>query len=81
MGLLQNAAIERPEKMFLVEMVVFGTKTRDAARRTVKVLAETAKGARKICKRRYRRSEIRSARMLDAGVHMVSMDLFSTTFS
>lgn len=58
---LQNPTIERPERMFYVELVVFGTMTRAAMRRTISVLAQTAKGAKRICKSRYRRSEIKSA--------------------
>jgi hypothetical protein len=62
MTLLQNAAVERPDKMFHVDLVMFGSFTRAAVRRTVKVLAQTEKGARRICKTYYRRSEIKSAR-------------------
>jgi hypothetical protein len=60
MSMLQNTAIERPEKMFYVELVIFGTVTRSAVRRTIGVLAQTAKGAKRICKSRYRRCEIKS---------------------
>lgn len=59
---LQNPAIERPEKMFYVDLVIFGTLTRAAVRRTLSVLAQTAKGAKRICKSRYRRSEIKNTR-------------------
>jgi len=59
---LHNAAIERPDRVFDVELVMFGTATRPATRRTIKVLAQTDKGARKICKSYYRRSEIKGAR-------------------
>ncbi|HVK93864.1 MAG TPA: hypothetical protein VM571_03960 [Noviherbaspirillum sp.] len=62
MAPLQNAAIERPEKIFYVELIIFGTITREAVRRTISVLAQTGKGAKKICKSRYRRSEIKSTR-------------------
>lgn len=62
MAPLQNTAIERPEKMFYVDLVIFGTITRGAVRRTISVLAQTAKGAKKICKWRYRRSEIKGTR-------------------
>ena len=62
MAPLQNTAIERPEKMFYVELVIFGTITRSAIRRTIGVLAQTAKGAKRVCKLRYRRSEIKSTR-------------------
>lgn len=58
---LQNLAIVRPEKTFNIELVLFGTLTRAAGRRTIQVLAQTAKGAKKICKARYKRSEIKSA--------------------
>jgi hypothetical protein len=60
---LQNTAVEPPEILFEVELVIFGSTTRNAARRTIKVLAATVKGARRICKARYGRSEIKSARM------------------
>jgi len=66
MAPLQNCAIERPERMFYVELVVFGTLTHNAARRTIAVLAQTARGARRICKWRYRRSEVKGLR--EAGV-------------
>jgi hypothetical protein len=62
MAPLQNMAIERPEKMFYVELVIFGTITHSAARRTIGVLAQTAAGAKRICKWRYRRSEVKSTR-------------------
>ena len=62
MTLLQNVDVERPDKIFHVDLVLFGTLTRAAVVRTVKVLAQTEKGVRKICKSRYRRSEIRSVR-------------------
>jgi hypothetical protein len=60
MSMLQNTAIERPEKMFYVELVIFGTVTRNAVRRTIRVLAQTAKGAKRICKSHYRRCEVKS---------------------
>lgn len=59
---LQNSAIERPEKMYYVEIVIFGSTTRNAVRRTISVLAQTARGAQRICKWRYRRSEIKATR-------------------
>lgn len=62
MAPLQNTAIELPEKMFYVELVVFGTLTRGSVRRTIAVLAQTARGARRICKWRYRRSEVKGLR-------------------
>jgi hypothetical protein len=45
-----------------VELVVFGTVTRCAVRRTIIVLARTIKGAKRICKSRYRRIAIAHAR-------------------
>lgn len=77
MGPIQNAAIERPEKIFDVEMVVFGTSTREAVRRTVKVLAQTGAGARRICRSRYRRIEIRSARPAVQAERCPILDLFA----
>ncbi len=62
MPLLQNTAIERPEKMFYVELVTFGTITHSAVLHTIGVLAQTAKGAKRICKWRYRRCEVKSTR-------------------
>lgn len=72
---LQNTAIERPEKVFDVEVVVFGTLTRPAMKRTIKVLAQTGKGARRICQSRYRRSEIKGTK--EAVERQKSLDLFS----
>lgn len=63
MAPLQNPAIEFPERLFEVEAVVFGTLTRCAVRRTITVLARTVKGAKRICKSRYRRVEIKGARV------------------
>jgi hypothetical protein len=63
MAPLQNSAIESPERLFQVEFVVTGMAQRlSAVTRTIQVLAQTAKGARRICKARYRHSEIKSAR-------------------
>ena len=62
MAPLQNSAVERPEKIFYVEVVIFGTITHAAVQRTIGVLAQTGKGAKKICKSRYRRSEVKIAR-------------------
>jgi hypothetical protein len=62
MTMLINSAIEPPVKTFEVELIVFGTMTRAATRRVVRVLAQTGKGARRICRLRYRRGEIGSAR-------------------
>jgi hypothetical protein len=61
-GLLQNAAIERPERLFDVELVLFGTITRPAIKRIVKVLAQTERGAKRICRSRYQRFEIKDTR-------------------
>lgn len=60
MAPLQNAAIEYPEKLFNVELVLFGGLSHNAVRRRIPVLAQTSRGAKKICKSRYRRSEIKS---------------------
>ena len=62
MGPLQNPAIEYPEKVFEVELIVLGTVTHDAVHRTVTVLAQTIKGARRICKARYRGIRITTVR-------------------
>lgn len=62
MTLLQNTAIERPEKMFYVELVTSGTFAYSTTRRTISVLAQTSKGAKKICKWRYQHSEVKSTR-------------------
>lgn len=62
MAPLQNSAIERPVALFEIELVVFGTMSREAARLTVNVLAETARGARRICLSRYGRAEVKSTR-------------------
>ena len=61
MVLLQNSAIESPESLFEVELVVFGTLQHDAVRRTINVLAQTARGARRICLSRYGRAEVKRA--------------------
>jgi hypothetical protein len=60
MAMLQNSAIEYPEKTFEVRLIVFGPTGGAEASRTIKVLAQTVKGAKRICKSRYRRSEIKS---------------------
>ena len=60
MAPLQNVAIEYPEKLFNVELVLFGSLCNSAVRRNIPVLAQTSRGAKKICKSRYRRSEIKS---------------------
>jgi hypothetical protein len=60
--LLQNSAIDFPERLFEVEFVIVGTATRSTARRTIKVLASTLKGARRVCKSRYMHGMIIAAR-------------------
>jgi hypothetical protein len=60
--MLQNSAIDFPERLFEVEFVVVGTATRSTARRTIKVLASTLKGARRVCKSRYMNGMIIAAR-------------------
>ncbi|WP_147375926.1 hypothetical protein [Noviherbaspirillum cavernae] len=72
---LHNAAIERPESLFNVELVMFGSLTRAAAVRTIRVMAQTKDGARKICKAYYRRAEVRNATRATAVSGMT--DLFS----
>lgn len=62
MTMLRNSAVEAPLKTFEVELVVFGTMSRTATRRIIKVLAETVKGAKRICRQRYRRGEITRVR-------------------
>jgi len=59
--LLQDASIERPERLFEVELVISGV-ARTIVVRTIHVLAQTARGARRICGARYRRFEVRAAR-------------------
>ncbi|MEC4719857.1 hypothetical protein RY831_11905 [Noviherbaspirillum sp. CPCC 100848] len=71
---LQNSAIERPESLYEVELVIFGTISSSAARRSVSVLAQTARGARRICLSHYRRAEIRRTRRAGA-----APDRFETT--
>jgi hypothetical protein len=77
MGPLHNFLIERPERMFEIDMVVFGSVERLATKRTIRVLAQTAQGARRICKSRYRRCEIRSARALKELPAETCLDLFA----
>lgn len=62
MSPLQNPVIERPEILFEVDLVVFGTLISSASRRSVSVLAETARGARRICLLHYRRAEVKRTR-------------------
>jgi hypothetical protein len=77
MGTLQNSTIERPERVFEIDMVVFGTVDRLARIRTIRVLAQTAKGARRICSSRYSRCQIRSARAIKAQPATACLDLFT----
>jgi hypothetical protein len=77
MALLQNASIERPERIFEIDMVVFGTVDRLAMQRTIKVLAQTAQGARRICRSRYSRCEIRSTRAIKTRPMETCLDLFA----
>jgi hypothetical protein len=56
MHVLCNSAIEPGANLFEIALVQFGTMNRPAARRVVKVLATTAKGARRIVRDRYPRS-------------------------
>ncbi len=76
MAPLQNSSIERPERVYEIDMVVFGTVDRLATLRTIRVLAQTSQGARRICRSRYRRCEIRSARVVREQAVMRSLDLF-----
>jgi hypothetical protein len=62
MSPLRNPAIERPQVLFEVELVVFGTLISSASRCSVSVLAETARGARRICLSHYRRAEVKRTR-------------------
>lgn len=56
MSVICNAQIEPGVRLFEVSMIQFGTVNRAAARKVVKVLATTAKGARQIIRARYPRS-------------------------
>lgn len=76
MAPLQNSSIERPERLYEIDMVVFGNVDRQAMPRTIRVLAQTAQGARRICKARYRRCEIRSAHAIMDVPVATSLDLF-----
>lgn len=76
MAPLQNASIERPERIYEIDMVFFGTVDRVAARRVIRVLAQTAQGARRICRAHYRRCEILSARAVREQPVTASLDLF-----
>ena len=77
MAPLQNSLIERPERVFEIDMVVFGTVGRLAKQRTIKVLAQTARGARRICRSRYNRCEIRSAREIKVQSIETCFDFFA----
>jgi hypothetical protein len=77
MAILQNPAIEYPERLFEVEVIVFGTLTRSATRRTLKVLAQTVKGARRICRLRYPRSDILGARAAGEPAAFFQTSLFA----
>jgi hypothetical protein len=79
MILLQNASIERPERVYEIDMVVFGTLNRLAMQRTIKVLAQTAQGARRICRSRYSRCEIRSTRAIKTQPAWTCLELFAAT--
>ena len=76
MAPLQNSSIERPERVYEIDMVLFGTVDRQAMLRTIRVLAQTAQGAKRICRSRYRRCEIRSARAVREQPVATSLDLF-----
>lgn len=78
MALLQDASIERPERVYEIDMVVFGTIHRLATQRTIRVLAQTAQGARRICRSRYRRCEIRSTRAVKTQPQGTCLDLFAS---
>jgi hypothetical protein len=77
MTLLQNASIERPERVYEIDMVVFGTLNRLATQRTIRVLAQTAQGARRICRSRYSRCEIRSTRAIKTQPEATCLSLFA----
>lgn len=78
MAPLQNSFVEKPEKVFEVTLVVFGTLTRSAFTRTIKVFAQTSKGAKKICQSRYRRSEITSAKEVVEARRYAEQNLFAS---
>jgi hypothetical protein len=56
MRALCNSAIEPGTSLFEVALIQFGTVSRPATRRVVKVLASTARGAKRIVRSRYPRS-------------------------
>ena len=53
---IYDRTIEKPETVFTISFTLFGSLTRPASQMTVKVWAETRKGALRICKARYGRS-------------------------
>ena len=53
---LSNSSIEPPRSLFQISLIQFGTVKRPATRCTVKVLATTAQGAKRIIRARYPRS-------------------------
>lgn len=53
---LSNSSIEPPRSLFQISLIQFGTMNRPATRCTVKVLATTAQGAKRIVRARYPRS-------------------------
>jgi hypothetical protein len=73
---LQNSTIERPERVFEIDMVVFGTLHTMATLRRITVLAETPRGARRICKSCYGRCEIRRTRVLKGQSAASKSELF-----
>ena len=77
MAPLQNASIERPERVFEITLVFFGTVDRMATLRTIRVLAQTPQGARRICRSRYCRCEIRSTRAVKTQAAGSCLDLFA----
>lgn len=81
MILLQNSAIEPPEALFEVELVVFGTINRCAVRRTVNVLAQTTRGAKRICLSRYGRAEIKRTQKAGKTQAAETPDMFGEEFS
>jgi hypothetical protein len=78
---LQNSAIEPPEALFEVELVVFGTLNRGAVRRTISVLAQTARGAKRICLSRYGRVEVKRTHKAGHMQAAVTRDMFGDEFA
>lgn len=81
MAPLQNSAIEPPDALFEVELVIFGTLHRNAVRRTISVLAQTARGARRICLSRYGRAEIKNTHKAASAHAGRTRDLFGDEFA